>query len=128
MSTDLAIIVAELRRLSAAVEALHAAVHQALNPSALRPAEAAVVDALGAVFGAGAVTTREILEAARQDFGDRPALRAALQALAPGLRAQPLGIALATLADKGGAGREWTVAKASSERGSRVWVMGHRGA
>lgn len=122
------LILSELKRLSSAVEALQAAVHQALNPQTLRGAEVEAVDALGRVFGASAVTTREIRMAAAEDFGDRPALRKALEGIAPGLRAAPLGMALAGIADRGGCGREWRLQKASSEKGSRVWAIGPKGA
>lgn len=121
-------LLAAIQKVESGLTALQGEIRQMRSPSALRPAEIAAIDALGLVFGAGAVSTREIRAAAAEPFGDRPALRKALEAIAPGLRAQTLGIALGSIADRGGAGRHWRLQKTVAERGSRLWtVEGLRG-
>ena len=109
-----------LDELQAAVERAHA---PDLPP--LPPREIAVVDALGDALGLGTIKTHEIIALTRQDFGARPALRAALVDLVgPTVNPQRLGLALRTIASQGGRGNRWRLTAPAKNGGQRLWCIG----
>lgn len=112
---------AALSRIEAKLDALLAVLGGAPK---LTPHDEAVVDLLGDVLGAGAITTKEILVESRRDFGDRPQLLASLRVLDADLNPQRIGIALGNVAKSGGMGQRWRLWSANSESGRRVWAVG----
>lgn len=103
-----------------AVRQLHLA-----DAPALDAASRTAVDAIGDVFGAGAVQTGEILAAARLDIGARPAMRAALiDLVGHQLAPQRLGLELRRICAAGGRGDRWQLAAPAKAGGARVWCIG----
>lgn len=116
--TDLSAVVAELRALRLAVEALRR------ERDTLTPSQRAVLEALPQVFKAGEVfTSADLVRVADRRFGARASLHDALQA-ACGLDARRVGMLLRTLADSGvtvdGAR---LVAMPATDAGSRLWAL-----
>lgn len=86
---------------------------------ALTPDDRRIVDLLGAIYGAGALTTRQIAGDLRTPIGDRPALRSLL-----GNDNQKIGQRLRRIADRGGRGDEWCLRRADArDRGGRMFVL-----
>lgn len=91
----------------------------------LAPRDAALVDALGDVFGAGPIKTHEIVAVIRSDFGNRPTLRSAITDLVGSTHdSQRLGLALRRICADGGLGSRWCLTAPTKEGGARVWCIG----
>ena len=116
-------VVIELRALRNEIAALRDEVQQLhLARPQITPLQRELLTALGDVFGAGPLRTKQIFEAMALDIGERPRLRAALTAMGA-TTAQRAGMALRSLADKSGSAGGWRISRPASERGSSLWCL-----
>lgn len=118
------LLLRELAAIHRKLDLVLAALPAASAQRRMSPEQCNVVDALHRVFGTGAVTSREVLAACEQEFGERPALRAALTALVDSWTVQRVGLALRAIVEAGGQTDSLLLSTPKTEGNRRVWCVG----